>query len=121
MRALMGIPFPGGLSVGIPGVVGMLELAHQKYGKLPWARLFEPAIRIANNGFPIGPKLARTIAGAARMKNMPDIARMFFHADGSPMQEGETLKNPELLAETFGPSPRTGLKPFIPVISPQRS
>src|SRR5690242_19265366 len=77
-------PIPGGLSVGIPGVVGMLELAHQKYGKLPWARLFDPAIRIAENGFPIGPKLARTIAGAARMKNMPDIARMFFHPDGSP-------------------------------------
>src|SRR4051812_24875576 len=34
---------PGGLSVGIPGVVGMLEMAHQKNGKLPWARLFQPA------------------------------------------------------------------------------
>ena len=104
-------PIPGGLSVGIPGVIGMLELAHQKYGKLPWARLFEPAIRIAENGFPIGPKLARTIAGAARMKNMPDIARMFFHADGTPMQEGELLKNPEL-AETFRAIARGGAKAF---------
>ena len=106
-----GDPIPGGLSVGIPGVVGMLELAHKKYGKLPWARLFEPAIRIAENGFPIGPKLARTIAGAARMKNMPDIARMFFHPDGTPMQEGELLKNPEL-AETFHILARGGAKAF---------
>jgi gamma-glutamyltranspeptidase/glutathione hydrolase len=85
---------PGGLSVGIPGVVGMLEMAHKKYGRLPWARLFQPAIRLAENGFPVGPKLARSIAGAPR--NMPDIARTFFHADGSPYKEGETFKNPEL-------------------------
>jgi gamma-glutamyltranspeptidase / glutathione hydrolase len=39
---------PGGLSVGIPGVVAMLEMAHQKYGKLPWARLFQPAIKLAD-------------------------------------------------------------------------
>jgi gamma-glutamyltranspeptidase/glutathione hydrolase len=89
-----GQAIPGGLSVGIPGVVGMLEMAHRKYGKLPWARLFEPAIRIAENGFPVGPKLARTIAGAPR--NMPDIARTFFHADGSPYREGEIFKNPDL-------------------------
>ncbi len=104
-------PIPGGLSVGIPGVIGMLELAHVKYGKLPWARLFEPAIRIAENGFPIGPKLARTIAGAARMKNMPDIARMFYHLDGSPMKEGEILKNPEL-AQTFRVLAKGGAKAF---------
>ena len=106
-----GDPIPGGLSVGIPGVVGMLELAHRKYGKLPWARLFAPAIRIAQDGFPIGPKLARTIAGAARMKNMPDIARMFFHADGAPMREGEVLKNP-VLAQTFRDLAKGGAKAF---------
>src|SRR5471032_2789230 len=53
---------PGGLSVGIPGVVRMLYLAHKKYGKLPWARLFQPAIKLAQDGFPVGPKLARTIS-----------------------------------------------------------
>ncbi len=89
-----GDAIPGGLSVGIPGVVGMLEMAHKKYGRLPWARLFEPAIRLAENGFPVGPKLARTIAGAP--KNMPDIARTFFHPDGSPYREGEIFRNPEL-------------------------
>jgi gamma-glutamyltranspeptidase/glutathione hydrolase len=87
---------PGGLSVGIPGVLGMLEMAHKKYGKLPWARLFAPAIRIAENGFPVGRKLAATIASSPQMATMPDIRRLFYHADGTPLREGETLKNPEL-------------------------
>jgi len=86
---------PGGLSVGIPGVVGMLEMAHQKYGKLPWQRLFQPAIKLADNGFPVGPKLARTIKGFARGANMPDIRAHFYHADGTPLAEGEIYKNPE--------------------------
>jgi gamma-glutamyltranspeptidase/glutathione hydrolase len=86
---------PGGLSVGIPGVVGMLEMAHKKYGKLPWAKLFEPAIKLADNGFPVGPKLARTIRSFARGANMPDIKAHFYHADGTSLAEGETYKNPE--------------------------
>ncbi len=86
---------PGGLSVGIPGVIGMLDLAHKKYGKLPWARLFQPAIKLADNGFAVGPKLARTIAGFRRGANMPDIKSHFYHADGTPLAEGEIYKNPE--------------------------
>ncbi|HKQ09741.1 MAG TPA: gamma-glutamyltransferase [Rhizomicrobium sp.] len=86
---------PGGLSVGIPGVVGMLEMAHKKYGKLPWAKLFQPAIQLADNGFPVGPKLARTIANFARGAGMPDIKAHFYHADGAPLAEGEIYKNPE--------------------------
>jgi len=86
---------PGGLSVGIPGVVAMLEMAHQKYGKLPWARLFQPAIKLADDGFPVGPKLARTIRNFSRGASMPDIRAHFYHADGTPLAEGETYKNPE--------------------------
>lgn len=86
---------PGGLSVGIPGVVAMLEMAHQKHGKLPWAKLFEPAIKLAENGFPVGPKLARTIRNFKRGANMPDIKARFYHADGTPLQQGETYKNAE--------------------------
>ncbi len=89
---------PGGLSVGVPGVVAMLEMAHEKYGKLPWARLFAPAIRAAENGFPVGPKLARTIARWPQMRDMPDIRRTFYHSDGTPFKEGEILKEPELAA-----------------------
>src|SRR5258705_1005238 len=80
---------PGGLSVGIPGVVGMLEMAHHKYGKLPWARLFQPAIKLSQEGFPVGPKLARTIRGFTRGADMPDIKAHFYHPDGTPLPEGE--------------------------------
>src|SRR5215475_14516879 len=89
---------PGGLSVGIPGVVKMLWLAHQKYGKLPWAKLFEPAIKLSEDGFPVGPKLARTIKNFTRGANMPDIKARFYHADGTPLAEGEILKEPDYAA-----------------------
>ena len=89
---------PGGLSVGIPGVVRMLALAHDKDGKLPWARLFQPAIKLAEDGFPVGPKLARTIKSFAPGAKMPDIRSHFYHPDGTPLAEGETYKNPEYAA-----------------------
>jgi gamma-glutamyltranspeptidase/glutathione hydrolase len=89
---------PGGLSVGIPGVVGMLYLAHEKYGKLPWAKLFEPAIQLAQNGFAVGPKLARTIKGFAPAVKMPDLKTHFYHADGTPLAEGDIYKNPDYAA-----------------------
>ena len=89
---------PGGLSVGIPGVVRMLALAHDKYGKLPWAQLFQPAIKLAENGFPVGPKLARTIKNFAPGAKMPDIRSHFYHPDGTTLAEGEIYKNPEYAA-----------------------
>jgi len=89
---------PGGLSVGIPGVVKMLWLAHSKYGKLPWAKLFEPAIKLADDGFPVGPKLARSIKNFTRGADMPDLKKFFHHPDGSPLAEGEIYKNPEYAA-----------------------
>ena len=89
---------PGGLSVGIPGVVGMLDLAHKKYGKLPWARLFQPAIKLAEDGFPVGPKLARTLAFFSRGAGMPDLRKYYFHGNGTPLKEGEVFKNPEYAA-----------------------
>ena len=89
---------PGGLSVGIPGVVKMLALAHKKYGKLPWAKLLEPAIKLADDGFPVGPKLARTIKNFTRGASMPDLKEHFYHADGTPLAEGEIYKNAEYAA-----------------------
>jgi gamma-glutamyltranspeptidase/glutathione hydrolase len=93
-----GEAIPGGLSVGIPGVVKMLWLAHAKYGKLPWAKLFEPAIKLAQDGFPVGPKLARTIQNFGRGADMPDIRAHFYHPDGTPLREGEIYKDPEYAA-----------------------
>ena len=89
---------PGGLSVGVPGVVAMLEMAHKKYGRLPWAKLFAPALKLARDGFPLGPKLAHTIATDTEAAQMPDIKRTFFHADGTPYHEGEIFKSPAYAA-----------------------
>jgi gamma-glutamyltranspeptidase / glutathione hydrolase len=89
---------PGGLSVGVPGVIAMLEMAHKKYGRLPWAKLFEPAIKLARDGFPVGPKLANTIATDTAAAQMPDIKRTFFHADGTPFKQGEVFKSPAYAA-----------------------
>ena len=89
---------PGGLSVGVPGVVAMLDLAHRKYGKLAWAKLFEPAIALAENGFTVSKKLAATLREFPQMGQMPDIKRTFYKPDGTPYAEGETMKNPALAA-----------------------
>jgi gamma-glutamyltranspeptidase/glutathione hydrolase len=89
---------PGGLSVGVPGVVAMLDLAHKKYGKLPWATLFQPAIALAEKGFAVPHKLAFTLQAYSMMARMPDIRAYFYHSDGTPYAEGETLKNPALAA-----------------------
>jgi gamma-glutamyltranspeptidase/glutathione hydrolase len=102
---------PGGLSVGVPGVVAMLELAHQKYGRLPWAKLFAPAIKLAEDGFPVGRKLAATLRAYPQMAAMPDIKRYFYHPDGTPLAQGEILKNPEL-AETLRAIAKDGSKAF---------
>lgn len=89
---------PGGLSTGVPGMVAMLDMAHKRYGKLPWAELFAPAIRLATNGFKVGRKLAKELREFPQMAQMPDMKRYFYHADGTPVAEGELLKNPQLAA-----------------------
>ena len=84
----------GGYSVGTPGVVKLLALAHQRHGKLPWASLFEPAIALAERGFPISPRLHTLLAETPRLAVNPAIRAYFFNADGSPKPVGFVLKNP---------------------------
>ncbi|MFV0934291.1 gamma-glutamyltransferase [Pseudomonas jessenii] len=88
----------GGRSVGTPGVLRALELAHQKHGRLPWAQLFEPAIRFAEQGFAISPRLHRLIAADSSMPRSPEMMAYFRNADGSPKAAGTNLKNPALAA-----------------------
>lgn len=88
----------GGRSVGTPGVLRALELAHQKHGHLPWARLFEPAIKLAEQGFAISPRLHQLIASDSSIRRSPDMAAYFLNADGSPKAAGTPLKNPALAA-----------------------
>ncbi|KAA0985210.1 gamma-glutamyltransferase [Pseudomonas sp. ANT_J28] len=88
----------GGRSVGTPGVLRALELAHQKHGHLPWARLFEPAIKLAEQGFAISPRLHQLIASDSSIRSSPDMVAYFLNADGSPKAVGTALKNPALAA-----------------------
>ncbi|KPG94192.1 gamma-glutamyltransferase [Pseudomonas sp. RIT-PI-q] len=86
----------GGRSVGTPGVLRALELAHQKHGRLPWAQLFEPAIKLAEQGFAISPRLHKLIASDSSLRRSPEMVAYFLNADGSPKAAGTQLKNPAL-------------------------
>ncbi|MBJ2236283.1 gamma-glutamyltransferase [Pseudomonas fluorescens] len=88
----------GGRSVGTPGVLRALEMAHKKSGHLPWAKLFEPAIRLSEQGFAISPRLHSLIAADRFIAQSPDMAAYFLNADGSPKATGTLLKNPALAA-----------------------
>jgi gamma-glutamyltranspeptidase/glutathione hydrolase len=88
----------GGRSVGVPGVVRLMELAHAQYGKLPWADLFAPAIRLATDGFAVSPRLNALLASEQHLKKDPVAARYFYDAEGKPRTVGSVLKNPELAA-----------------------
>jgi gamma-glutamyltranspeptidase/glutathione hydrolase len=86
----------GGRSVGVPGAVAMLEAAHRAQGRLPWASLFATGIRIAEQGFPISPRLAAAIrADAERLKRDPATAAYFLAPDGAPLPAGHILRNPD--------------------------
>ncbi|MGF1630010.1 MAG: gamma-glutamyltransferase [Kiloniellaceae bacterium] len=83
----------GGRSVGTPGLLRMLELAHRDHGRLPWAALFQPAIRLAEDGFAVSPRLHALIAGDAYLKRYPSTAAYFHDAAGNPWPVGTLLQN----------------------------
>lgn len=86
----------GGRSVGTPGTVRMLEMAHQQYGKLPWAKLFEPAIALAEDGFRVSARMSTLLASEQHLKKDPVAAAYFYDAAGKAWPVGHLLKNPEL-------------------------
>ncbi len=87
----------GGRSVGVPGTVALLAETHRRHGRLPWARLFAPAIALAENGFVISPRLATLIA-AEKHFVQPRARAYFLLPDGSPRVAGTILRNPEFAA-----------------------
>jgi gamma-glutamyltranspeptidase/glutathione hydrolase len=101
----------GGRAVGVPGVLRMLQEAHQRWGKLPWNALFEPAIRLATQGFTISPRLAALLADDPFLKNDPTAAAYFLDAQGRPKAAGTLLKNPAL-ASTLHLIAKQGVKAF---------
>ena len=90
----------GGRSVGAPGVLRALELAHRQHGKLAWKSLFQPAIQLAEQGFIVSPRLATALREdvAKPLRNDPVAAAYFFEPDGTPKAAGTRLRNPELAA-----------------------
>ncbi len=89
-----------GRSVGVPGVLRMLELAHRREGRLPWADLFQPAIDLAEHGFAIPPQLAKAITENPRLRDDPEARAYFFDTAGYPRAAGAVLHNPAY-AETL--------------------
>ena len=88
----------GGRSVGVPGTPRLLEAAHARYGKLPWATLFEPAIELAQKGFPVSERLHRLAGVYKELAEQPAARAHFFSADGKPRPTGTMLRNPALAA-----------------------
>lgn len=86
-----------GRSIGVPGVLRMLELAHREHGKTGWRELFDPAIALADQGFAISPRLAAQIAESAPELARDEAARAYFlQPDGTGKPAGTTLTNPAL-------------------------
>lgn len=88
----------GGRSVGVPGTLRMLWLAHRDYGRLPWKRLFAPAINLARNGFTVSPRMATLLQSEDALQTDPVARTYFFDKDGKPWRAGHVLRNPELAA-----------------------
>ncbi|SES99466.1 gamma-glutamyltransferase [Oceanicella actignis] len=88
----------GGRSVGVPGVLRALETLHRAHGRLPWAEGFAPAVRLAEEGFAVSPRLAASIAQAAGRGLDPFAAAraLFFGPDGAPLRAGARMTNPDL-------------------------
>ncbi|PHV34837.1 gamma-glutamyltransferase [Janthinobacterium sp. BJB312] len=101
----------GGRSVGAPGVLRMLELAHKEHGKLPWATLFGPAIKLAHGGFPVSQRLNGLLNWDQALKRDPVAAAYFYDREGKAWPVGHVLKNPQL-ARTLREIARGGADAF---------
>jgi gamma-glutamyltranspeptidase/glutathione hydrolase len=88
----------GGRSVGVPGTLKLLEESHRRWGKLPWAQVIEPAIRLAEQGFTISPRLHGQLSGEPNLPKDPRAAAYFYEADGRAKPIGTLLRNPAFAA-----------------------
>jgi gamma-glutamyltranspeptidase/glutathione hydrolase len=120
---------PGGRSVGVPGNVALMAEAHRRHGKLPWRRLFGPAIRLARDGFAISPRLRQFLdryrandnvapelrslmaGGTAGASFSAESRALFYDAAGAPLPEGTVVRNPAL-AKFLGELARRGPRAF---------
>jgi gamma-glutamyltranspeptidase/glutathione hydrolase len=87
-----------GHSVGVPGAMALLEHAHKRHGKQPWATLFAPAQRLAQQGFRVSPRLHQLVGDTPTLKERGETRAYFFAAAGTPLAVGHELKNPDFAA-----------------------
>jgi gamma-glutamyltranspeptidase/glutathione hydrolase len=100
----------GGKSVGVPGVVRLLEVTHRRHGRIAWARLFEPAIALAERGFPMSPRL-HELAGLERYITQPRLRAYLYDASGKVLPVGTVLRN-AAYAKTLRAIARDGARAF---------
>ena len=83
----------------VPGTVAGLAMAHQRFGKLPWSELLEPARHLAQEGFPASQRMELVLAlQVPVMKQFPDSAKVFLHGSDQPLKQGERVRMPDLAA-----------------------
>jgi gamma-glutamyltranspeptidase/glutathione hydrolase len=102
-----------GKAVGVPGAISLYKAAHDEHGKLPWADVLLPAIRLATEGFEVSPRLANYLpmmAERSRLDENPGSAE-YFYPGGEPLEAGDLLKNPEY-AETLTRVANEGINAF---------
>ena len=99
----------GGRSAGVPGALAAMAEAHNRWGKLPWAELFQPAIRLARDGFTVSARLHNGLDLYSR--HVTGWARQTYFPGGQPLAQGSTFKVPEL-ADTLEAIAREGTAPF---------
>ncbi len=88
---------PGGRSVGVPGNLSLMALAHERHGRLAWKQLFGPAIRLARDGFIMTERLnAFLIRSRATAALTAEGRSLYYQTDGTPLPAGTLIKNPEL-------------------------
>lgn len=88
-------------AVGVPGLAAMMKLAHDRHGRLPWADLFQPAIRLAEEGFPAQPRMVEVLTSWRHLlETRPDMRATYYRDGAGPPAIGEMFRNPAL-AETM--------------------
>ena len=101
----------GGRSVGVPGTPALMQAAHDRWGRLDWAGLFDPAIALARDGFTVSPRLAQLVAlDASRLASHPATSA-YFMPGGVPLAEGTLLRNPDY-ADSLTALATRGAAPF---------
>lgn len=101
----------GGLAVGVPGTLAALERAHSENGVLSWPKLFEPAIKLAKDGWTVHPRLENALKTVPHLVKYAGQNSMFFNAAGTPRKAGERVTNPKLAA-TLERLAAQGIDPF---------